>query len=191
MMAEAKAALGTLGKKLAASVPALDIYLHGAKKLPAIGEWLKKSLSKMPAAVGRALQAVASKANDLADWVDELLAKHPAIKPAGVAISAALFAYIWFNVVEISWDIPEIIRGFLGRYSFTELLQSLPEAGLGLVVSLLFPGLPTKFVFNAFFPMTIALRVAWLAAHDYGTWDGHDFKPDADALGLPPDYVTP
>jgi len=190
MMAEAKKYLASLGSKMVSSIPALEIYVQGSAKLPALNDWLKNSISKIPPSIGKALQAIGTKAHNLADWVDELLRKYPVIKPAGVALSAALYAYIWFNVTEISWDVPEIIRGFLGQYSFTEILHSLPEAGVGLLIGLLFPGLPSKFIFNALLPITVALRIAWLVAHKYGKWDGKTFKPDAAAMGLPPELAT-
>jgi hypothetical protein len=191
MMAEAKRYLAHLGEKMTSSIPALDIYIHGAAKLPALGEWLKEAAKKIPPAIGRALTAIGTKAHSLADWIDGLIKQYPVVKPASVLVSAAVYAYIWFNVTEISWDVPEIIRGFLGQYSFVEILHSLPESGVGLIIGLMFPGLPSKFIFNALLPITVALRVAWLVAHKYGKWDGKTFKPDATAMGLPPELATP
>jgi len=190
MMAEAKRYLAQLGSKLASSIPALDIYVHGAAKLPALGEWLKEAAKKIPPAIGRALTAIGTKAHSLVDWIDGLIKQYPVVKPASVLVSAAVYAYIWFNVTEISWDVPEIIRGFLGQYSFVEILHSLPESGVGLIIGLMFPGLPSKFVFNALLPITVALRAAWLVAHKYGKWDGKTFSPDATAMGLPPELAT-
>ena len=191
MMSDAKKYLASLGHKMADSIPALSIYVHGAAKLPALGDWMKNAVAKIPPAISRALAAIGTKAHSLAGWVDELIRKYPVVKPASVAVSAAVYAFVWFNVTEISWDIPEIIRGFLGQYTFVEILHSLPESAVGLVIGVMFPGLPSKFIFNALLPITIALRVAWLVHHKYGKWDGKNFLPDLKAMGLPPDYATP
>ena len=191
MMSDAKKYLASLGQRLMGAVPALDIYVHGAAKLPALGEWLKQAVVKIPPAISRAITAIGTKAHNLAEWVDDLVRKNPVVKPASVAVSAAVYAYIWFNVTEISWDIPEIIRGFLGQYTFVEILHSLPESAIGLVIGIMFPGLPTKFIFNALLPITVALRLAWLVHHKYGKWDGKTFIPDLKAMGLPPDFATP
>jgi hypothetical protein len=191
MMSEAKKYLAQLGKKLTSAIPALDIYINGAETLPSLGAWLSQAVKKIPPVIGLAVTAIGTKAKNLAGWLDELIRKYPVVKPATSLISAALYAFIWFNVTEISWDIPSIIRGFLGQYSFVELLQSLPESGVGLIFSLMFPGLPSKFIFNAFLPITIALRVAWLVRQNYGKWDGKTFTPDLKALGLPPTFATP
>jgi len=191
MMSEAKKYLAQLGKKLTSAIPALDIYINGAETLPSLGAWLNQAVKKIPPTIGRAITAIGTKAKNLAGWLDELIRKYPVVKPATSLLSAALYAFIWFNVTEISWDIPSIIRGFLGQYSFVELLQSLPESGVGLIISLMFPGLPSKFIFNAFLPITIALRIAWLVRQNYGKWDGKTFIPDLKAMGLPPTFTTP
>ena len=190
MMAEAKKYLAALGQRLMGAVPALDIYIHGATKLPALGDWLKHAVAKIPPAISRALTAIGTKAHSLAEWVDDLIHKHPVVKPASVVVSAAVYAYVWFNVTEISWDIPEIVRGFLGQYTFVEILHSLPESAVGLVLGVMFPGLPSKFIFNALLPITVALRIAWLVHHKYGKWNGKTFIPDLHAMGLPPDFAT-
>ena len=162
MFKSADSWLRKAGQKLVESLPPLQIYLSIGNKLPSVGDWMKEAVKKLPEPIQKALNAVGTSARNLAQWIDEMASRNRVIKPAAKVISAGVFAYVWFNVVEISWDIPEIIRGFLGGYSFTELLGSLPESALGLLIGMLFPGIPGGLVWNAILPITIALRIAWL-----------------------------
>lgn len=127
--------------------------------------------TNLPPRISSALKAAGKGAQDLAQKVDEFLEAHPVAAIAGTAASAALFYSIWMNTTEISWDVLNIIRGFLGGYTFSELLTSLPEAGVGFVLSLMFPGLPSRYLLNALLPLTVAARIAWLAANRYASWE--------------------
>lgn len=158
----AAAHLRAAGESLARSVPVLQIYLEVGTRLPAVGEWLSTMYDKLPGPVRAAVSRITSKVKSLAQWLDELVGKNDVAKLVGRAASAAIFAYVWMNVAELSWDLPGILRGFSGQLSFSELVETLPESGLGLLVSLLFPGIPQKLVFNAFLPITVALRLAYL-----------------------------
>jgi len=164
MLQQAKKYLARIGKKLR-ELPLVALYFDAARKLPAFGDLLKDMTPRLPESVRRTLQSISAKANTFAEFVDEVVSKYPLVKPASVVLSAAIFGIIWMNVYEISWDIPEIIRGFLGGYSWTELLESLPESGSGFLLSLLFPGVPMKFFFKVVVPVTIALRLAYLYKH--------------------------
>lgn len=166
-MQDGKKYLSQMGTRLKESVPALRIYLDQGSKLPALGVWLSRLVDVLPPNIARTVHAIGTKAKTMADWVDEILSKNTALTLAGRAMSAAIFAFIWFNVMEISWDIPELIRGFTGGYSFGELLESLPESGIGFVLHVMFPGIPSGLLWNILLPATVTIRVAWLIAHDY------------------------
>jgi hypothetical protein len=183
--ANGKKYIENIGHKLANSVPALRIYLDAAGKLPALGDWLTKVITHLPDSVARTLRGIGTRANSLAAWLDAILKKHPILKTLGTVASAALFAFIWFNVVEISWDVPELIRGFTGGFTFVDLLWSLPEASVGLVLRLMFPGLPSGLLWNALLPITVALRLAWLHREGILEWSHGHASILWDRLGVP------
>jgi len=187
MISKSRKALFELGSHLREKIPLLKLYLDVGVKLPSVGDWLQELLGFLPAPIQKAVQTISSKVRSLAEWIDELLKKHRALKPLGILLSAGIFTIIWFNVVEISWDLPEILRGFLGGYSFVELLHSLPESALGFLLNLMFPGIPGSLVLKTLFPITIALRLAWLIHKDYVEWvPGREFKVRWDKLGVQP-----
>jgi len=81
-------------------------------------------------------------------------------------LMAAAFIWVWLNVAEISWDVEGLIRGFTGGLSMGELLGSLPESGIGLLVATLFPGLGTF----ALLPATIMARLLYLLYRKVLSW---------------------
>lgn len=54
----------------------------------------------------------------------------------GIPLKAYVFFNIWINVTEISWDFTGIAKGMLGLISWKELFASLPESGVGFIISL-------------------------------------------------------
>ena len=181
-----KELLHKLGGWLVEHVPFFRIYSEARGKMPALNTYLLKLVDYLPPRVASALKAVGKKAHDLATVLDEYVEKHPVAAIAGTGASAALFTVIWLNVTEISWDVGDIVRGFLGMYAFAELLKSLPEAGVGLLLSLMFPGLPSRYLLNALLPVTVALRVAWLVGQHYASWEHGSLVIHWEKLGLTP-----
>lgn len=141
--------------------PVTALYFVPKDKMPGVTDVLGRladsspKLSKLLQSAGRGVQRL-----------DQFLAKHKALKIASAPLKAAIFIWIWLNVAELSWDIPGLIAGFTGQISVGELLASLPESGLGLVVALLFPALGTF----ALLPVTIIGRVLWLLAKKLASW---------------------
>lgn len=162
LMSKAGDALRAVGDALTETVPALKIYLGLGIKILAVGEWLNNMYDKLPSGVRAAVTKLSAKVRTFAEWVDQIVRKNNVSKIVGRVASAAIFAYVWMNVAEISWNVPEILRGFSGQLSFVELLDTFPESGIGLLVSLLFPGIPQALIFNVFLPVTVALRLAFL-----------------------------
>jgi len=174
------------GGWLVEHVPFFRIYSEARGKMPALNTYLFKLVDYLPPRVAGALKAVGRKAQDLAGAVDEYIEKHPIAVIAGTLASAAIFTQIWLNVTEISWDVGDIVRGFLGMYSFVELLKSLPEAGVGFLLSLLFPGLPSRYLLNALLPVTVALRIGWMVAQHYASWENGSLVIHWAKLGIEP-----
>jgi len=186
LMDEGKKALSKIGDYLKEKIPPLKIFLEAGVKLPALGEWLNRAIDVLPPAIAQGISKITAKVKALPAWIDSLLQQYPVLKPLGKITSAGIFAYIWFHATELSWDIPEIIRGFLGGYSFLELLQSLPESVLGLITGLLFPGIPSGLIWNALLPATIALRIAWLVYKNYAYWHNGKLQIDWAKIGMTP-----
>jgi len=163
--------LEKVGKKFR-EIPVVALYLDVARKMPGVTDLLTKLLDQLPESVQNTVRSITTKMRSLAELLDYAVNKYRFIKPASIILSAAVFAVIWFNVTEMTWDIPEILRGFLGMYSWVELLHSLPESAVGFLISLMFPGIPGGLLWNVLLPITVALRVAWLVQQ------GHlEYKP--------------
>ena len=188
------AALGKKGKEilhktgiwLTEHVPLFRIYVDAKNKMPSLNHYLLNLVDYLPPSVSSALRSMGKKASELATTIDEFIKKNPVSAVAGSVASAAIFANIWMAATEVSWDIPDIIRGFLGGYSFTELLTSLPESSVGILLSLMFPGLPSAYLLNALMPITVALRIAWMVSQDYATWENGSLSINWGKMGVTP-----
>lgn len=155
MAKEGLQALQKLGKKIKETFP-VSIYFLEKHKAPNLTDLLAHISKKAPR-----VWAVIEKIKGEAQKVDHLLNNYlPTLKRP---LLAAIFAFVWFNVAEISWDLDGLIQGFTGGISFTDLLTSLPESGLGLVLALMGLG------YGAL-PVTIILRILWLVANHYLEW---------------------
>jgi len=164
-IAEGTSFIHTIGKKLR-GLPPIAFYLDVVKASGSVNRFLGHVVDYLPDSVARVLRGIHTKAKSVAEFIDESVQKYPLALPGSVLLSAAVFAVIWINVYEVSWDVPSIIRGFLGGFTWVELLHSLPESGLGLMLSLMFPGVPTGLLFKAAVPATLALRLLWLYHKD-------------------------
>lgn len=178
--------LQKLGDWLTENVPFFRIYSEARGKMPSLNAYLLKMVDYLPPRVASALKAAGKKAHDLAAVIDGYIEKHPIALIAGTAASAALFTAIWLNVTEISWDVGDIVKGFLGMYAFAELLKSLPEAGVGLILSLMFPGLPSRYLLNALLPVTVALRIAWMVGQHFASWENGSLVIHWEKMGMTP-----
>jgi len=84
---------------------------------------------------------------------------------------AALFAYIWFNVEEISWEPTDLLHGFTGALSLSDLLATLPESGVGFLLSQLMGGLGYTIM-----PYILIPRLIWLLTKGYIKWRKGKFE---------------
>ena len=110
----------------------------------------------------------------LTDWITKFLEANPLLSALTTPAKAYIFWIIWVNVTEVSWKITDILKGFLGLISWGELLASLPESGLGFLVTLMFPGIPGGWVmkslqigWNALIIPTLGLQLYWLYKNGY------------------------
>ncbi len=163
------------GAAIVKKFPQLEIFFKVVGKLPSATSFFKNLFAKFPK-LKRVLDSVGKKASTLADSVDSFFQKNSLLQPANWFARGAFFTYVWMNVAEISWNVPEILRGMLGGMTWSEILASLPESGLGLVVALLFGAFipfpfggqfASKIGLNALLPMALAFQIWWLVNKGY------------------------
>ena len=101
---------------------------------------------------------------------------------------AAIYIYIWMNVVEFEWDWHSLALGFTGHIGIADLLTSLPSAVIGSLLNGFGIGTFTLL------PVVTAARIIYLMAHRYLTWTGSGFKFESELLSkdmkIPLDAVT-
>jgi hypothetical protein len=119
----------------ASNAPTFTSIVNGILQKSDLGKWVLKTTSPL---VGRA--------KSLSQWIDNFLDRHPLLKILTMPAKAYLYWVIWINVTEISWKVTDLLKGFLGLISWTDLLESLPESGIGYLIGLLFPGIPGGWV---------------------------------------------
>jgi len=191
-VASGKQWLQKAGRTLVNKLPALQLYFDVGKKLPDINEWLVKSLDYMPGPLQSAVRGISSRAQNLAEWLDELLKLKKVLRPGGAVVSGGVFAYIWMNVKKLHYDMLETIQGFLGGFSFTELLEGLPEQAALFLLSSLFPGIPAEMVWGIAGAVTVVLQILWFMKQGYILYKpGRGLKIDWREIGVEPPERLP
>ena len=127
-----------------------DIIEHLMKQFPQVQAWFSTN--------------VKPKVDQFDQWIR---AAAPII--SGV-LTAAIYIWVWFNVVEFEWDWHSIVLGFTGHIGIGDLLGSLPSSGLGFLLN--------GFGFGTFtlLPALTIARIVYLMMHRYLTWTGSGFK---------------
>jgi len=151
-----KKALGKVMRKIVEVFP-LCIFFVSKKKMPGLTDLMSRIIKVSPK-----MKALLAKVKtNVVDPLDRMLKKHlPTLQKP---LLAFIFAWVWFNVAEISWDIEGLIAGFTGSISLGELFASLPESGVGFIAAAFGLG------YGAL-PVTIALRLIWLVKNHYLEW---------------------
>ena len=153
---EGKKALGKVLRRAAHEFP-LGIFFHPRANLPTLTDLIGRIMKET--GVGEVLR---TRVKPGVDYIDRLFAKYlPTLRRP---VYAAIFAFIWFNVAEISWDFRGLAAGFTGAISLSELLGSLPESAVGAVAAAF--GLGFQML-----PVMLVARLLWLVAQNYIEWD--------------------
>lgn len=135
----------------------LALYFVSEKKMPGLTDLMKRILNSNPA-LAKALEKVRNFGERLDVMFDKYL---PVMKKP---LLAAIFIFIWWNSgIELTWDFPELVKGFTGNYSIGALFMGTPEVIISLVVS------TTGLGFWSL-PITVLARLLWLLAQDYLEW---------------------
>lgn len=181
---EGKKAFSKLLKKALLSNPLTAMYFVPKDKMPNVTDILSRMKNASPW-ISKKLDSVN---NSVVKPLDKLLAKNKFLRVASKPILAAIFIWVWLNVAEISWDLPSLVAGFTGNITVEELVSSLPESALGLLVAMLVPGLGTF----ALLPITVMARTLYLLHNRVMEWvKGKGFIVHWDKVGVDrdPEFV--
>lgn len=162
--------LQKLAKQLKTSFP-ISMFFVDKHRMPGLTDLMNRLAANVPW-----LSKALGKIHGGAEVVDKYLKRY--IPTLSRAAYAAIFAYIWFSVAELSWDIPGLVAGFTGQISLSELLSSMPESALGLLFAQMGLG-------YGMLPVTLVLRVIWMVANHYLEYiPGKGLRVRWDLLGI-------
>lgn len=157
--------------------PVAALYFVPKTKMPSVTDALNRIVESSPR-VKSMLDRVNTR---VVKPLDKILEESRVLRTLARPLLAAAFIWIWLNVAEISWDMEGLIKGFTGSISLGELLGSLPESALGLLVATLFPGIGTF----ALLPATVMARIVYLLYKKVLSWvKGKGFVIHWNKLGV-------
>ncbi len=176
-----KAQLKSMFSKLGKEFDAVHFFVKAYNDMPTFTNVIHYVVDKLPLPIQDVLNGIAKKVKPFGEFLDDLLSRSHILKALSVPIKAYIYWKIWTAVTEISWDIIDIVRGMLGMISWTELLESLPESGVGYLLTLLIPDLPGGMIlkslqigWNILLPAALAIQMYWLYKNKYVD---RNFKP--------------
>jgi hypothetical protein len=171
-----KLELKSILSKLDKEFEIVHIFIQVYNDIPTLTNMLHSLIEKLPTPIQKFLKGIGKKAKSFAKVLDDILSHSHILKALSVPIKAYIYWKIWTTVTEISWDIVDIVRGMLGMISWEELIESLPESGVGYVLTLLIPDLPggmilkaLKIGWNILLPAAITFQMYWLYKNGYIT----------------------
>lgn len=143
----------------------LKIYTLEKGKIASFNAMLDTLISKSPK-LKRVLDSAVSKIGDFG----EMVRKHAPHIVGG--LMAAIYIWVWFNVVEFEWDLKALVDAVSGALTFPEFMATLPGSAFGFLLN--------GFGFGTFtlLPLTIAARLLYLLQQRYISWTGTGFKVD-------------
>jgi len=148
----------------------LKIYTLSKDQFFSINNLLGNLMAKFPAFGKWVNTKVRPRVDQFDQW---LRSKSPAL--SGV-LMAAVYIWIWFNVVEFEWDLKGLADAFTGALSLSDLLSSLPGSALGFLMRALNLGTFTLL------PAAFAARLLWLMSKRYVVWTGRGFELNRELL---------
>lgn len=164
-----KAALDKVFKKVSQTFP-LNLYFVPKGKAPSLTDMLARIAKKSPK-IWRMLQKVKGGAEVVDKWMRKYFPRLSRV------LLGAIYIFVWTNVAEISWDLEGLLAGFTGAITLPDLLASLPESAIGKLAALFGLG------YGAL-PVTITIRIVWLAANKYIEWTGRGFRIKWERMGV-------
>jgi hypothetical protein len=151
-----KTALKKIIKRMTEAFP-LSLYFVDRGKMPGLTDLLKRIVASSPK-LQKALSTVNTRiVQPLDRWIEKY------IPNLSRPLKAAVFIFIWLNVVEITWDFQALLLGFTGGLSLGELFSSFPESSIGFLMTFFGIG-------YGFLPVMVMARILWLVANKYATW---------------------
>lgn len=152
------------------SVFPLILYTAPKSSVPTLTDLLNRLVDKVPG-LRNALNKVPKALAPIDQWLDKYL---PTLRRP---LLAAVFALIWFNVAEISWDWKGLVKGFTGGISLTELFTSLPESAIGAVFAMFGVG-------YHFLPVMLIAQLIWMVGKGIMAYRNGNLIIDWERLGV-------
>ena len=159
---EGLAALKRVFLQISRAFP-LALFFVVPKVMPSLSDLIKRIAGK-----NATLGAAFAKIQAGALRVDAFFGKYiPTLKRPLLAV---IFAYLWWNVAELSFDLPSTVAGFLGGVTLGDMFSDLPEWGLSFIAG------ACGFAYEAL-PLVLIARLIWLVSNRYLEWvPGKGFK---------------
>jgi len=162
------------------------IFLY-ASNAPTFSSLIDKVVEKLAPSDDKEMKSFLSKmlggVRSFKAFLQDFFDRHPLLNALTTPAKAYIYWYIWTNVTEVSWKITDLLKGFLGLLSWSELLESLPESGFGFLISMLFPGIPGGWVaqslsigWNALLIPAAGLQLYYMYKKGLITADGKEIK---------------
>ncbi|MCH8517714.1 MAG: hypothetical protein LAT68_15435 [Cyclobacteriaceae bacterium] len=148
----------------------LILYTAPKSTVPTLTDLLNRLVDKVPG-LRNALNKVPKALAPIDQWLDKYL---PTLRRP---LLAAVFALIWFNVAEISWDWKGLMKGFTGGISLTELFASLPESAIGAVFAMFGVG-------YHFLPVMLIAQLIWMVGKGIMAYRNGNLIIDWERLGV-------
>ena len=175
---EGKKLIDSKIKKIKDSSDIVSFIFLYASKAPTLSDVLKKAIEVLPEFESENLKKFKEKMlggmKNFKQWLIGFFRKHPILRVLSIPAKAYLYWLIWTNVAEISWKVTDLLKGFLGMITWEELLESLPESGLGFLVNVFFPFIPNgailsslKIGWNALIIPAMAIQLYYLYKKNY------------------------
>lgn len=153
------------GKKLLKKgLEAIRPFLVVKKDLPTLTDLIKRT-----AMGARVWEYLETRVKPKMDELEAVLKQY--IPTLTTLAKAAIFAWIWFNVDELSWKPDDLMKGFTGQLTLGDLILSLPESGIGAISSSLFG------IGYTIMPYILLARLLWLARNKYIEYRNGEWVP--------------
>lgn len=143
----------------------LKLYTLEKGKILVFNQMLDKFISKSPT-LKRALDTAATRIGEFGEMVRK---RAPHIVGA---VMAAIYIWVWLNVVEFEWNLKALVDAVSGMLTFPEFMASLPGSAFGFLLNAF--GIGTFTIL----PFAIVARVLYLLQHRYVEWTGRGFRVD-------------
>ena len=140
----------------------LKLFTLPHQKIFSFNAWLDKIVKSYP----KLKQWVDRVSHTIGDWGEWVRKKAPHI--TGL-VMAAIYIWVWVNVVEFEWDAHSFLRALTGQMDFHDFLTTIPGSAFGFLLNVFDIGTFTLL------PYVISARILVLIYYKFVVWDGDSF----------------